>query len=67
MTFIGGIICLIIGLIMAIKPDMWYEFSEHWKSDSASSPSDFYIKCTRIRGAFITLVGVVSVVASFFI
>ncbi len=67
MTFVGGIICLLIGLIMAIKPDIWYEFSEQWKSDSVDSPSDFYVKCTRIRGAFIVLVGVVSIIITFFI
>ncbi|MDK2801245.1 MAG: hypothetical protein PWQ70_2864 [Clostridiales bacterium] len=47
-----SIFILIVGLIMLISPDTWWQITESWKSYAATEPSDFYIKITRVTGGF---------------
>lgn len=56
---------MIIGLIMLIKPEMWWEITESWKSSDATEPSDFYTKITRVGGCFFTMCGIAGIIAFF--
>ncbi len=48
----------LIGLLELLAPNLWWELTESWKSNSSSEPSDFYLKITRISGVFFTVVGI---------
>ncbi|WP_133241840.1 DUF6199 family natural product biosynthesis protein [Clostridium thermopalmarium] len=58
MMILLSIFILIIGIIMLISPDTWWQITESWKSYAAAEPSDFYIKITRVVGGFFSIVGV---------
>ncbi len=45
--------CIAVGIFMAVKPDIYWEINESWKSKDADGPSDEY--CQRVRGAGILL------------
>ena len=65
MLLLGGIFLLLVGLIMLIKPDLFFLLTEAWKTYSSADPSDFYIFTTRLGGAIFTLVGVAAVTIFF--
>jgi len=50
---------------MLIKPEMWWEITESWKSSDATEPSDFYTKITRVGGCFFTMCGIAGIIAFF--
>jgi len=56
---------LIMGLIMLVKPNIWWEIKESWKSHDATEPSDFYVKITRFEGCVFTLGGIAGIIAFF--
>lgn len=62
-----AIILLIVGLVMTIKPDIWWQLTESWKSYSAGDPSDFYIKVIRIGGIVFLVMALMVFVLLFFI
>lgn len=57
-----GIVMAILGLVMLIKPQLVYMFTESWKSNTPGEPSDLYLLNTRIGGGFLTVVGVIGVI-----
>ena len=43
-----GIIFIVIGLVMLINPDLFYDITEGWKNSSVNTyPSDLYVKSIR--------------------
>jgi len=48
--FLVGIIIMIIGITMIIKPSVIWSVTESWKSNDATEPSSFYIWSTRFGG-----------------
>ena len=56
-TIFLGIVLVLIGLVMLFRPSFWWELTESWKNGTASEPSDFYLKVTRIGGAVFLVVG----------
>lgn len=67
MYLIGGVILIIMGLVMLINPEGFYNFTEGWKSYSYGDPSDSYIFGTRFGGVMCILVGISGVVVQFFL
>jgi len=65
MMLLLSIFILIIGSLMLVKPGIWWEITESWKSYDAMEPSDFYIKATRFGGCAFTLVGAAGIIAFF--
>ena len=65
MLLLGGIFFFFFGLIMLIKPNLFFLLTEAWKTYSSADPSDFYIFTTRLGGAILTLVGVAAVIIFF--
>ncbi|MFC4619949.1 DUF6199 family natural product biosynthesis protein [Camelliibacillus cellulosilyticus] len=61
---LGSLFLLLAGLIMLIRPDLFYKLTVQWKSDDESDPSDLYIWSTRFGGVMCTLVGLSGVVVS---
>ena len=66
MYLLLGIIFIVIGLVMLINPDLFYEITEGWKNRSVNTyPSELYVKSTRIGGGFFVIVGIAAVVMQF--
>lgn len=60
-----GIILIIIGISMMIKPSLLWLITESWKSNDATEPSSLYIWSTRFGGVMVTLAGIGGVLAFF--
>lgn len=55
---IAGVILIIVGMTMIVKPAMVWLVTESWKTNDGSEPSDFYIWSTRFGGIMVTLAGI---------
>ncbi|RXT03835.1 DUF6199 family natural product biosynthesis protein [Ammoniphilus sp. CFH 90114] len=64
MSFFGFIL-LLVGLLMFIKPQVFWLLTESWKSNQADEPSSFYLWSTRFGGVVFTIVGISTILASF--
>ncbi len=61
---LGGILVLAWGLVLFLRPTLWWELTERWKSYRAEDPSDFYLLCTKIGGVLVILAGIALVILS---
>lgn len=59
-----GIILMIIGVTMIVKPSIIWMITERWKSIDGTEPSDFYNWSTRFGGTLATIAGIGTVIAS---
>lgn len=64
---IGSIILLIVGLFLLFCPEIVYEITESWKSNTSTGPSDLYRLHIRIGGIVCTLIGVFGIVTYIFL
>jgi hypothetical protein len=62
MGFIG-LLLIIIGLLMAIRPSTVWAVVERWKSDDATEPSGLYVVSARIGGVLFILAGIGGILA----
>lgn len=62
---IVGIVIVITGIFIFLRPDLFWELTEKWKSYRADSPSDFYLKNTKFGGIALILWGIVMIVLPF--
>ena len=60
--FVIGIILCVIGLVLSMKPTLVWKFTESWKTEKSSAPSDRYMKVLRIVSGAALGVGVLLVV-----
>ena len=65
MFLIAGIVFIICGIIMLLKPQWVYMLTELWKSSVTGEPSRLYLLSTRIGGGFVTAVGILAIVVFF--
>ena len=66
MYLLVGIILFVIGLVMLINPDLFYDITEGWKNSSVNTyPSELYVKNTRIGGCVFIVVGIIGVIGQF--
>lgn len=63
--FLLGIILMIIGVTMIVKPSVIWFIQESWKSNDSTEPSSLYIGSTRFGGIMMTLAGIGGVVVNF--
>ena len=54
-----ALVCIAVGLFMAVKPDIYWEITDSRKSKDADGPSEQYRR--RVRGAGIILAAVMAV------
>lgn len=55
----GGILFLIFGAFIFIKPDVLWKLTEQWKSYRADEPSDLYLISTKFGGVMFGILGLV--------
>lgn len=60
-----GIILIIIGGTMIVKPSVIWIITESWKSDDGTEPSKLYTWSTRFGGIMMTLAGIGGIIANF--
>ena len=60
--FVIGIILCVIGLVLSMKPTLVWKFTESWKKEKSSAPSDRYMRALRIVSGAALGVGVLLVV-----
>lgn len=65
MYFFLGILFVIAGMIMILKPHIIFDITESWKSSSPVEPSSLYIFGTRFGGVIILLIGIGSIILQF--
>lgn len=58
----SGIIFVILGLSIFLKPALFWKLTEQWKSYRADEPSDFYIISTKFGGILLTVFGIAMIV-----
>ncbi|MHC0038859.1 DUF6199 family natural product biosynthesis protein [Pseudoneobacillus sp. C159] len=62
-----GVILIIMGVLMIIKPSFIWRIAESWKSNDGTEPSDLYVLSTRFGGIIMTLAGIGAVAAVIFL
>jgi hypothetical protein len=55
-VLVVGIFLVGFGLFMILKPTLFWEITESWKSNDGTEPSNFYISSTRF-GGFSRIIG----------
>lgn len=65
MYLIIGILFLILGVVLFLKPRLFYDITESWKNNATGDPSDLYIISTRFGGVVVAIVGVASIFVHF--
>ena len=55
---LGGIFLMGLGALMFLRPDIFYELTEAWKTQQGN-PSESYLRNTRFGGAVFFLVGLI--------
>lgn len=61
----GGILFIVLGIFIFLKPDLIWKITEQWKSYSADEPSELYIKSTKFGGALFTVFGIIIAILPF--
>lgn len=61
MYVILSVVVAVVGMIMLVNPQGFYEVTQSWKS-SGGEPSDAYLLYTRVGGAVFLVVGIVCAV-----
>lgn len=67
MYYILSFLLIGVGALMIFSPQTWFDFTESWKSYSASEPSDRYIFSTRFGGIMCALAGIAYIVVNLFL
>lgn len=57
-----AVLLIIAGIVLAAVPNMVYDFTQSWKNNGVSSPSDFYRNFTRVQGIVFVIAGIVLLV-----
>lgn len=61
MTYILCVICIILGLALIRKPDLFWEI-EHYFSVRGGEPTNFYLVIRRIIGISVVYGGVIGLI-----
>ncbi|WP_409340740.1 DUF6199 family natural product biosynthesis protein [Paenibacillus sp. MBLB4367] len=56
---------VLIGLLMLIKPNVFWKLTESWKSNDAMEPSFLYVMSTRLGGGMCALAGIAGIIANY--
>ncbi len=58
-----GIILIVVGILMLVRPTLVWSITESWKSSDGTEPSNLYKLSIRFGGIMCTLAGVGLVIA----
>ena len=60
-----GILFILCGAALLLKPKLLFDLTESWKSYRSNEPSKLYLFSTRFGGAFLSVIGVASMIVFF--
>ena len=60
-----GILFLLVGAVLILKPKLLYDLTESWKNNASDDPSRLYLMSTRFGGVIILGIGIASMVVFF--
>jgi hypothetical protein len=63
-VLVVGIFLVGFRLFMILKPTLFWEITESWKSNDGTEPSNFYISSTRFGGVMFVLGGFSGIIGS---
>lgn len=63
--YLTGILFIVLGIFLFMKPDLMWKLTEQWKSYSADEPSSLYLLSTKIGGIAFGIVGIAVLVLPF--
>jgi len=61
MTYVLCVLCIILGVVLIRKPDLFWEI-EHYFSVKGGEPTSFYLELKRIVGIAVICGGVICLV-----
>ncbi len=64
MIFILSVLCIILGIALINKPDIFWEL-EHFLSVKDGAPTHFYLVVKRVIGVLVVCGGVAGIVVAF--
>ena len=60
-----GIVFLLCGAALLLKPKLLFDLTESWKSYRSDEPSQLYLFSTRFGGVILSVIGVASLIVFF--
>ena len=67
MYIVFSVVLVILGTVMTLKPKLFFEMTECWKSSADSEPSSLYLFSTRFGGIMCLLIGLSGIVVLLFL
>lgn len=61
----GGILFVVYGVFLFLRPDLLWRLTEQWKSYRADEPSELYVRAVRIGGVGFAILGMAMIVLPF--
>lgn len=62
---LAGILFLLIGAVLLIKPQLLFDLAESWKNNAAGELSELYLWSTRFGGIIIFGIGIANMIVFF--
>lgn len=62
-----SLLLVVLGIVMILKPKLFFDFTEGWKSHVSGEPSKLYLLSTRIGGVMCLLAGIMGLVIFIFL
>lgn len=62
-----SVLFLPVGILMLIKPKLFWMITESWKSYNATEPSSLFIFSTRFGGIILSIIGILGICALIFV
>lgn len=63
--FLQGILLVLVGTFMIVKPDWFWLITESWKSSHSSEPSLVYRWYTKEGGMIFLIIGISGIIGAF--
>ena len=55
MKYVVAVFLLIVGALMALKPDLVWKYAEAWKFAGTDGPTPWYLRLIRIGGVVLVI------------
>ena len=65
MYLVIGLVFILSGIMLLVKPRLFFDITESWKHVSSSEPTNLYIFSTRFGGVIISIIGVACIIVFF--
>lgn len=67
MLIVFSVLLVILGTVMMIRPKLFFDMTEGWKSSAGGEPSGLYLFSTRFGGIMCFLAGLAGIMVFLFL